>query len=371
MMTWTELEVFPGLVNNEFGGDPAGGENPVLSTIDISTVAANQPNVHFAFRFLADASTVQGGTDVGCGYSWMIDDVVLTDEDPTPLFDVRANANFFAIYNNVFTPASQLSDMGFLCDLENIGQMDATEVNLNISIDEDGTMTNVHSQDLDYGTIPAGVLDENRIFPDRFTPTGPAGTLYNGTYNVTLNPTDLAPENNTQTFQFLVTDSTFAKEAGAGFPVTTPTAEASPASTWATCYFLPNNTGPNGNNFACTSVEFEIGNADVIAGTTVNATLYEWVDANNDGIAQSDERNGNVSGRIVGNASYTIQATDGVISIPLENWDDPDLPVWVPGGTNYMIAIAYSPLGADKPTIIGTDAFDSVSYTHLTLPTKA
>ena len=90
MMTWTELEVFEGLNNNEFGGDPNGGENPVLRTIDISSVAGGQSNVHFAFRFLADASTVLAGADVGCGYSWMIDDVALTDEDPTPLYDMQA-----------------------------------------------------------------------------------------------------------------------------------------------------------------------------------------------------------------------------------------------------------------------------------------
>ena len=186
MMTWTELEVFEGLNNNEFGGDPNGGENPVLRTIDISSVAGGQSNVHFAFRFLADASTVLAGADVGCGYSWMIDDVALTDEDPTPLYDMQANANFFAIYNNALTPASQLSDVGFLCDIENVGQLDAPEVNLNISIVDDATMMTVHSQDLDYGTVPVGFLDENRIFPDRFTPTGAAGTLYNGTYTCLL-----------------------------------------------------------------------------------------------------------------------------------------------------------------------------------------
>ena len=350
MMTWTGLEVFEGLTNNDVS------DNPALRNIDISSVAGSQSNVHFAFRFLSDASTVIGGAP-GCGYSWMVDDVVLTDVDPTPLYDMRANENFFAIYNNALTPASQASDMGFLCDIENIGQLDAPEVNLNISITDDAGNV-VHTQDLDYGTVPAGFLDENRIFPDRFTPNGAAGTLYEGTYSVTMNPGDLATGNNEQNFQFLLTDSIFAKEGGTGFQVTTPASETSPSSTWATCYYLPNNTSPSGNNYACTSVEFEVGNAATIAGATVNATLYKWEDASNDGIAQATERDGTAAGAIVGNASYTIGANDGVVTLALENWDDADAPVWLEGGNNYIIAIAFSPTGTDKPTMVGTDAFD-------------
>ena len=42
-----------------------------------------------------------------------------------------------------------------LCDVENVGQMDASGVNLNINIST-STGGVLHNQDMDYGTVPAG-----------------------------------------------------------------------------------------------------------------------------------------------------------------------------------------------------------------------
>ena len=75
---WEEFELYEELVNNDFSGT----ENPVVSNTVISSVAANQSDVIIAFRFFSSE---------GCAYSWQIDDVTVTDMDPTPFFDMRVN----------------------------------------------------------------------------------------------------------------------------------------------------------------------------------------------------------------------------------------------------------------------------------------
>ena len=372
MNNWTTIDIFKDangdpINNNDFSGAADGSENPVIMNTDLTALIAGQADVNIAFRFVAVDSTVQAGTDVGCGYSWMVDDVALTDEDPTPLYDMQANAGFYAIPPSVITPASQVEPIAFLCDIENTGQLANTNVNLNITIEDNAGMV-VHTQDLPYGTYQPGFVNLNAFFPNQYTPPStPVAGPYVGTYTVSMDSMDLNPGNNSQTFGFLVSDSTFAKEGGAGlFNATTPAAETSAASTWATSYYIPNETAPNGNKYVCSSIQFAIGNAAEIAGTTVNATLYEWEDVSDDDIAQAVERNGTAGGRIVGNASYEIQGGDEVITIALENWDDDEEPVWLSGQTTYIIAIAYTPNGTTKPTIQGTDAFDYGAMSFVT-----
>jgi len=138
---WTEYELYSDLVDNDFAG--AGvSENPVISNTVISDVAANQSDVIIAFRFYS----IEGSS-----YSWQIDDVKILDVNLTPFFDLRVNTNFFAIPPSIITPASQVDSIGFLCDVKNLGQMDATGANLNINVSSLGGMV-FHSQDMDYGT---------------------------------------------------------------------------------------------------------------------------------------------------------------------------------------------------------------------------
>ena len=371
MTNWTTIEIFKDadgnpINNNDFSGAADGSENPTLMNTDLTALTAGQANVNIAFRFVAVDSTVQAGTDVGCGYSWMVDDVALTDEDPTPLYDMQANASFYAVPPSIITPASQVEPIAFLCDIENTGQLTNTGVNLNINIvDENGV--EVHNDDLAYGSYDPGFTNLNAFFPAQYTPPSTPSGPYVGTYTVSMDSMDLNPGNNTQDFAFLVSDSTFAKEGGVNlFPVTTPAAETSAASTWATSYYIPNGTAPNGNSYVCSSVQFAVGNSAEIDGTVVNATLYKWEDVNDDDIAQATERNGTVGGAIVGNASYEIASGDETITIVLENWDDDELPVYLDAASTYILAIAYSPTGTTKPTILGTDAIDYGAMTFVT-----
>lgn len=350
--TWEEIELYEDLLNNDFAG--AGvNENPVLSSTVISNIAANQSDVMIAFRFFSTE---------GCAYSWQIDDINVTNVDPTPFFDMRLNTNFFAIPPSINTPGSQVDPIGigFLCDVENVGQMDASGVNLNINISTAASGV-LHNQDMDYGTVTAGTLDENRIFPDRYIPPSDENVVYDAVYSISMDSTDLVPVNNEIAFQFAISDSVFAKE----FNTTTAGGPPDPAVipwTLANHYYVP-----NGDGYVCSSILFAIGNAGATAGGLVNVFLYEWEDVNDDGIAQSEERDGSIGGDIVANGIYTIQANDTDVQLVLENWDDSNIPVKLKDDTHYILAVETSPPAgaAEYVTIAGTGVWDYSAMSFL------
>lgn len=350
---WEEYELYPNLGNNDFAGAGAN-DNPVLSSTNISNVAANQSDVKIAFRFFSVE---------GCAYSWQIDDINVTDVDPTPLFDMRVNTNFFAIPASIITPASQVdpAGIGFLCDVQNVGQMDATGVNLNINISSVSGGV-LHNKDLDYGTIPAGTLDENRIFPDRYFPPGDANVIYNAAYTISMDSTDLSPSNNQIAFQFAISDSIFSKEFivdGSGSP---PEPDIT-SWTMANHYYIP-----NGDDYTCTSIVFAIGNAEESAGGLINVYLYEWEDVNGDGNVQGEERDGSAGGKIIANTSYTIQANDTDVQLVLENWNaSPDYQIRLKDETHYILAVETSPPNdaTENVMIGGTGVWDYTAMSFL------
>ncbi|MCO6480757.1 MAG: hypothetical protein J5I94_29215, partial [Phaeodactylibacter sp.] len=78
--TWDTYEIFPGLAVNDFGGETEGDPslNPQYIQIDISPSVIGLDSFRFAFQFLSDATTFNGGTQgYGCAYSWQVDDVKL------------------------------------------------------------------------------------------------------------------------------------------------------------------------------------------------------------------------------------------------------------------------------------------------------
>ena len=355
---WTEYVPFPNIVANDFAGQADGSENPVEVNVIVSDVAANSPTFQFAFRFLSDSNTGNGGNLTACGYAVQVDDVSITNIDPTPFFDMRTNTNFFAIPSNAMTPATQVDDFGFLCDIENIGQMDASGVNLNVSISTLGSGV-LYSQDLDYGTVTAGTLDENRIFPDRYTPPATENIVYDASYTVSMDSTDLAPINNTIDFQFAISDSVFAKEFNDSQYFLFSPIDAGDYTIGNHFYV------PNGDGLVCSSVLFAIGNADDAAGDLVNVYLYKWEDVNNDGMVQPEERDGTIGGEIVANSSYVIQASDQDVQIVLENWEtDIDDQVRLDDDSHYILALELSePSGnSDRLQILGARDYSATVF---------
>jgi hypothetical protein len=70
-VTWTKYVINENLVNNQFCAS-----NPEVINIDVTSVAANQATVWIRFEFYSPSSL---GASAGCAYSWMIDDVSLSE----------------------------------------------------------------------------------------------------------------------------------------------------------------------------------------------------------------------------------------------------------------------------------------------------
>jgi hypothetical protein len=74
-VNWTKFPVNTNITPNQFNNGHRS-QNPCEVAVDISSVAANEDTVYICFQFYSPASM---GTNAGCGYSWQIDDVILTD----------------------------------------------------------------------------------------------------------------------------------------------------------------------------------------------------------------------------------------------------------------------------------------------------
>ncbi|MFK8104402.1 MAG: T9SS type A sorting domain-containing protein [Saprospiraceae bacterium] len=343
LSTWEDIEMFPGIVANDFGGVADGSVNPVTVAYDLTEFAANT-QFYFAFQFLSTAATTNNGNGPpGCAYSINIDDVELLDGNPLPKFDMRVNS-FYSRPVNYATPKDQVQEVGFLADIENVGAATQDGVNLTINIEDAGTMTSVYSETLAYGDIISDSLAENQIFPGTWTPPSEVAQ-YTGTYEVQGDSTDLVPFNNTQVFDFIVTDSVFAKENG----VTTGglrynVFDANNADSGDDSYMLGNHYYmPNGGDYELAGVTFGLAYGGAPAGTTdsasvegrfINLYLYK-VETLSDSITDGERTS-------VAFASYSITGGDegGLITVPAEsftNFLSPGSPITLEDNTHYLI----------------------------------
>ncbi|HHM20625.1 MAG TPA: hypothetical protein ENJ20_01260, partial [Bacteroidetes bacterium] len=211
---WTQFPLLTGLENNDFGDGSATGEtNPQTMNLDISSVAANEPQVWFAFQFLAD-STTAGDVGPGCAYSWQIDDVGLLDFDPTPATDLSLGDFFFPPLSFA-TPTSQIATdtMGFSADVSNVGAADVTNVVLKATVtDENGNTLFVDSVVAD--VIPVGTIDSTLIVPNLYPPASDVG-IYTIRYDLySLDSEDQDMGNNSATEDYIVTEDLWSKENG-------------------------------------------------------------------------------------------------------------------------------------------------------------
>jgi len=307
---------------------------------------ADLTSTNFQFKFRYDANY----------YYWIIDDVKLIETEANNL---QAN-NFYAIAPNLLTPASQTDSVRFLIDIANVGASDQTNSNVNMNI-VNSAGAEVYNEDLNYGTIPANFLDENRIFPGHFLPDAVIDT-YTGTYTASAENPDFDPSNNTQSFSFQTTDSIFAKEEATNLFGASP--QTPPELTWtmSTSYFVRNGEDPANANlkYECTSVLIGLENLLDNVGGFVTIYLYEWEDVNNDGISQSGERDGSLGGNIVGNFTYEIAAgTADVLDllVSLENFiaDETTDPILLSANTNYVLAAGLTSAGTSKIELSSTN----------------
>lgn len=108
-MNWTKFEVNGNLVANDFSANNDANVNPEVVTVDISSVAGGQATVYIGFQFFSP-DTNASGTDslAGCGYAWMVDDVMLSDIPSVDARLLKASAGEYAVIPLIQPEAFQL-----------------------------------------------------------------------------------------------------------------------------------------------------------------------------------------------------------------------------------------------------------------------
>lgn len=357
LASWATVEVFPGITANSFGGSLDGdpGQNPQNIQLDLSEFAAGVADVRVAFQFLSDGTTANGGNLTACGYSWQIDDMILTETDPRPANEMRVNA-FAAVPPNAQTPASQVEPIGFIADIANAGSATQATVTLSMNIlNQAGD--EVYAGEVIYNDIVSDSTAENVFFATEFTPPA-TPEIYTGTYSLSYegDETDAIPGNNELAFVFAVTDSTFAKEIGA----TRGVAPADDDSyTYGNVYHINNGTGTDGEPLFARHISFGVTNADELEGRFATILLLEWPDdTNEDFTANQDEYD------IVGFNSYEFTGAEGDALITL--LANEDGPVELNEGSYYIAAIQYSTEDDQAMFLQGSEDFDYQAMTFYT-----
>ena len=296
---------------------------------------------------------------VGNYYYWGIDDVVLIDEFKA---DVQVNEDFYAAAPTLRVPAGQVSEMPFLTDISNIGNNGATGVKVDVVItDPQNANAEIARLTNNYGTLGAGVVQENKPFPDTYTPPATPGR-YNASYVISSNE-DPTGTNNTRSFFFDVTENTFANLL--------PEAEVTPANYMT--YVLINTTVQdvtyysagniyyveNGKNVTIDKVRFGLANmiASINEAGFINVDVYEWVDEDGNNDCAPLERT-----KVGTNSIFLDASITNVRNIELPIWalDDEGnaaegVEVDLKDKTTYVVMAHTSPLdpSADQFQLLG------------------
>lgn len=321
---WTEIEI-----NTEL----AVNSDPIISTIRLPLPGAvGSSQVKVKFRYLANY------------YYWAIDDVRLIEQEANNL---RVNDNFYAVAQNAATPLIVTEPIHFLADISNVGASTQTGVNLNMTIIQDAA-TEVYNEDLDYNEVAGNFTVENIPFAGSFTPSSTGS--YTGTYSISGDAADFDPSDNALSFDFIVTDSVWAKELNATrniVPADNNWDDGEP-HTWGygNHFFVPEL---NGTPLFATSASFSlIGNG--LAGETPLLVLYQWTDTNNDGNVQDTERS------FLAFASYLINGTETEDELITVGFDSQ---VQLESNTHYILMLEYTAPDANTDLFLGgSEAYD-------------
>lgn len=322
-INWTSFVVFPDLRANQFGGDT----NPEVITINISEVAAGAPNFWFAFRFLSNADTNNGGDVIGCGYNWQIDDVRLLDSDPRLRNNLGISETSFAVAPNLITPASQVEPFGFWGEVSNLGALDQVDANFNIRIVDASRRTIAFTEDTPIDLLAVDSTSEV-IFTKTFTPK-PENNVFQGVYRLTLSEPDADTVDNVRLFVFAVSDTLFSKFLNV-------TGGARPTGnqynySFGNCFYMPKGDGMYGRY-----VIFSVDNAAQLKDRSVNILTYQWQGDTNFDLIASPNEYGNAP---IAFNSYTFTGDEtGFITVPM-SIDEVGVPLQ--DDTHYFTVIQY------------------------------
>ncbi len=342
---WASIELWP-----EVGlWDYVGELEPVLEHVNLTEFAANRV-FRFAFQFLSDETTDNGGGSMGYNFAWQLDDVFLYRQTENNL----AIANdFWSISPSAITPVSQVIPFGFIYNIENLGTGTVESSTMEVSISN--SSGEVFSTSDQYGSLSSGQQLDNYIFEEQFIAQGDPDE-YVATYIITPdNGPDELFYDNTATFNFKTSDTLFSKDLEY-------TRIVYPADynnySYACIYYAP-----NGSDWYARYVSFGVGNAYALTGKSCNILLYEWEgDSNQDGLINPSEMTGEGAiatnnYQFIGDESYQI------ITVPIDNAGEG---VALADGKYYVIAIQYAAEADEDMALLASEEFDYSGTVFLT-----
>lgn len=329
---------------------PASDFNPTFPT---NTFRSNRQTIPILNAYTEGADEIRVKLTFGTDYYfWGIDDISIQERIG---YDIQANANFFAIPDNVNTPYSQLQPQYFMSDIQNNGGLDAENVQLNlqiVNVTDGGTV--VYDQTKDYGTLTVDSIAENDFIDITMPLDLPADEssigFYEGTYILSQDSLDVNPANDTLTFDFSVTDSLFAKETGRtrGIFLTND-------QDWfiGNSYYVP-----NGETWYARFISFMVDNAsDVSEGTnSVTLLLYE-----SDGDVDGDGRIGpdEYGNSPIAFNEYPFDGSEDevLITVPVSIDEEG---IQMTSGKYYFAVVQYT--GADETDQLAISASEDYNY---------
>lgn len=195
--TWTDYPVFTSLAVN------AGSLNPEMVSINISAVAANQPNVMIRFQWGAAGDS---------HYYWAIDDITLSAAASDDLAITSTNVDQTSLLGPeleyTMFPMNHARPMEFEAHYDNVGANTQTGISLNVTVTNGGTVYNQNGSGADLST---GMSDSIATSP---TFTASALGVHTVDYTLTQTQTDVDPSDNMAMQTFEVTDSVYGRDTG-------------------------------------------------------------------------------------------------------------------------------------------------------------
>lgn len=320
----------PVAVNDDFEANEFT-TNPHVRRIDLPG-AAGSSDVQLKFTFSGDF------------YFWMMDDIVIIERPPNSL---AIPAFGEVVAENYATPLGLVEPIYFGGYASNTGSNAQTNVKLEVTgdhYDESGTLA---TEDVYTGSVTLETLDVGQdsivVFPDdaTFTPTE-KGT-YVMEYVLTQDEDELDPDDNFATSTFQITSNILSKAPidANGLPIATNALTG------------PDGPGPfeygshfyiaNGEDFTADSITFGYSSNGSITGEDVVLLLSKWVDANQDGLIDGGEDDGELERIGYNSYSYTSDDEDGVyITLPFldfETFEEKSIPL--EDNTHYILSGRY------------------------------
>ncbi|MEZ4910667.1 MAG: PA domain-containing protein [Saprospiraceae bacterium] len=330
-------------------------EESVISTDNSVNTSAEGETITMAVPHWYNKSDCKVKFTVdGDFYYFVLDDVRTYNKE---IIDVRVNKNWYSVAPSLITPASQVSEIPLMADVENIGNTIAANTKLDVSI-FDGDDNLVDKLTKNYDGIEGSTLLENQPFDQGYTPPAVPG-FYSGLYEISsVTETDESLVNNSAPFYFIVSDTVFnnllpeSLVGGAYMDDVTAfwnvTADITNYQSAGNIYYVT-----NGSEYTFDKVRFGLANdlENINLTGTILVDVYEWFQGL-DGTFSVDERT------LVGTGEILIDTdviSDGRnIEVDLTGPNGEGKPQ-LKDNTTYVVVLSTSPFdpGAERYQLLG------------------